>query len=144
MRVTFGWNRPLSTIAYERSGGDEGRKWLANTCKRFMDKYVPSMNNILSQNVRVYVSNQTGHVVYNSPYAHYQYEGILYVSSKTGSAWASAGEHKVKAQPERKLQYNKTAKHALATSHWDKAMMTARKADLTASYQRWLRRRSSE
>ena len=49
MRVTFGWNRPLSTIAYERSGGDEGRKWLANTCKRFMDKYVPSMNNILSQ-----------------------------------------------------------------------------------------------
>lgn len=143
MRVTFGWNRPLSTIAYERSGGDEGRLYLANTCKRFMDKYVPFKMGVLSQNVRIYVRNQTGYIVYNSPYAHYQFEGILYVSSKNGSAWASAGEHKVKAQPERSLEYSK-ARHPLATSHWDKAMMTARKADLTASYQRWLRRRSSE
>ena len=136
MQMNFKWNRPISEIEYQSSGGDQGRLFLANTAKRMMDPYVPALNLILAQNVRVYVEDQRGMVQYNSPYAHYQYEGILYVSSLTGSPWASHGEHKVSTN--RTLIYGKT-KHPLATSHWDKAMMAARKSDLVRSYQRWLK-----
>lgn len=140
MKADFIWNRPVSEIAYERSGGDSGRLFLANECKRLMDPYVPARNLVLAQNVKVFVQDQHGYVHYRSPYAHYQYEGVLYVSSITGSSWATQGEYKVKAVPERQLSHDKS-RHPLATSHWDKAMMSARKGDLVRAYQRWLNRR---
>jgi len=137
MNTSFIWNRPISEIEYERSGGNAGRLFFANECRRLMDPYVPAENLVLAQNVRVYVEGGVGHVHYRSPYAHYQYEGLLYVSSSTGSAWASMGEHKVRAKPEKELVHGKN-RHPLATSHWDKAMMTARKNDLVRAYQNWL------
>lgn len=139
MQMDFHWNRPTSQIAYDKSGGDQGQLFLANESKRLMDPYVPARNLILAQNVRVYVRDHHGCVHYRSPYAHYQYEGILYVSSRTGSPWASMGEHKVKTS--RKLTYDKT-RHLLATSHWDEAMLTARRDDLVRSYQKWLKRKA--
>ena len=143
MDLRIDWLRPTDRIAYERSGGDAGRLYLAQTCKRLMDKYVPARNLVLAQNVRVYVEKKEGIVHYLSPYAHYQYEGILYVSSINGSAWARHGEYKVKASPEKALEQSK-ARHPLATSKWDKAMWAARKDDVISSYQRWLNRRSHE
>lgn len=139
MQLNFKWNHPTSEIAYQRSGGDQGRLFLANEAKRLMDPYVPALNLVLAQNVRTYVEDQRGIVHYNSPYAHYQYEGILYVSSLTGSPWASQGEHKV---PTDRLLKHSKFRHPLATSHWDKAMTAARKSDLVQSYQRWLKGRS--
>lgn len=139
MKLTFNWNRPVNTIAYEASGGKDGRLWLANECKRLMDPYVPARNLVLAQNVRTYVEGDHGVVHYNSPYAHYQYEGLLYVSSKNGSSWARSGEYKVKADPEKNLKHDKS-RHPLATSHWDKAMWTARGEEVIRAYQNWLRR----
>ena len=107
MSIKIRWNRPLDDIARSRAGGDKGLLFLANEAKRLMDPYVPAQNMVLAQNVRVYVKEGAGHVHYQSPYAHYQYEGVLYVSSRTGSAWASRGEFKVKADPEKKLVQNK-------------------------------------
>lgn len=140
MKADFMWNYPLNEIKYKKSGGDAGRLFLANECKRLMDPYVPARNLVLAQNVRTYVEDQAGMVHYRSPYAHYQYEGILYVSSVTGSPWASAGEHKIPTG--RKLTYGKT-RHPLAASHWDKAMLTARKAEIVRAYQSWLKRRTT-
>lgn len=141
MKMKFKWLRPVEKIKFDRSGGDRGRLFLANEAKRLMDPYVPFRMGMLSQNVRTYVESGEGYVKYNSPYAHYQYEGILYVSSRTGSAWAKNGEYKVPAKPEKELEHNK-ARHPLATSYWDKAMMTARGTDLVAAYNRWLRGKS--
>lgn len=140
MKMDFHWNKPVDQIAYDRSGGDSGRLFLANESKRLMDPYVPALNLVLAQNVRTYVEDQRGIIHYNSPYAHYQYEGILYVSSKNGSAWAAQGEHKVPT--DRKLTYGKS-RHPLATDHWDRAMMIARKSDLVSAYQSWLKRRGT-
>lgn len=142
MKMDFLWNRPVSEIEYERSGGDDGRLFLANECKRLMDPYVPARNLVLAQNVRVYVQDKSGHVHYRSPYAHYQHEGVLYVSSITGSAWASSGEYKVKADPEKHLSHDRS-RHPLATSHWEKAMMASRRGDIARAYQRWLKRRGT-
>ena len=137
MELKFKWNKSCSQIAYDRSGGKEGRLFLANEMKRLMDPYVPANNLMLAQNVRTYVDGEDSVVHYISPYAHYQYKGILYVSSLNGSAWASQGEHKIPAEPEKKLEHNKF-RHPLATSEWDKAMWAARRDEIMRSYQTWL------
>lgn len=136
-RMEFRWHGPLSRIAYNASGGDRGRLFYANECKRLMTPYVPFRNGVLSQNVRVYVKDGCGVVHYLSPYAHYQYEGVLYVSSRNGSSWAQHGEYKIKAEPEKQLSHD-SSRHPLATSHWDKAMFAARGEQLAQAYQRWL------
>lgn len=136
MKTEFKWNKPIGQITEETTGGNAGLLFLANEAKRLMDPYVPAENMMLSQNVEVYTEKGEGVVHYLSPYAHYQYEGLLYVSSLTGSAW-SHGEYKVETK--KKLKHS-TFRHPLATSHWDKAMMTARKGDLADAYQRYLNR----
>lgn len=134
---SFEWLQPLDRVVYDSTGGDPGRLFLANEMRRLMDPYVPSEQvGILRSSARTYVKKHKGYIEYNTPYAHYQYEGILYVSSITGSSWAKAGEHKVKTNV--KLKQVKTF-HPLASAHWDKAMLVARKSDLVRSYQRYLR-----
>lgn len=138
MKLEFDWNKSLKQLQWDKTGGEDGRKFLANQAKAFMNPYVPADELILSQNVRTYVEGEHGVVQYNSPYAHYQYMGELYVSSRTGSAWASEGEYKVPAGT--KLKYD-TFRHSLATDHWDKAMMVARKGDLARAMQNHLKKR---
>lgn len=135
MKLDFQWNKSKKQLAYDKTGGKKGRKFLANEAKRLMDPYVPAKNLILAQNTRIVVEDEHGVVEYNSPYAHYQYEGELYVSSVTGSPWASEGEHKIPTG--KKLQQD-PFRHPLATDHWDEAMMVARKRDLAQAYQDYL------
>ncbi len=137
MKVEFDWKKTVGKLAQEKCGGEGALKFLANQAKEFMNPYVPAKNNVLAQNVRIYAEGDTGVVEYDSDYAHYQYEGELYVSSVTGSPWAKKGEYKVPAG--KKLEYG-IFRHPLATSHWDKAMMTARKGDLTKAVQNYLKK----
>lgn len=137
MKLDFQWNKSKKQLMFEKTGGMKGRKFLANEAKRLMDPYVPAKNLVLAQKVRITTEGEHGVVEYNSPYAHYQYEGELYVSSVTGSPWAGSGEHKVPAG--KKLQQD-TFRHPLATDHWDEAMMVARKRDLIRAYQNYLNR----
>ena len=136
MRVDFEWKKPTPQIAKEIINSDV-QLFMANEAKRLMDPYVPARNLMLAQNVSIYAEDDEGIVHYRSPYAHYQYKGVLYVSSITGSAFASSGEYKVPTS--RKLEYSKF-RHPLATSQWDKAMVTARGDDLTAAVQRFIKR----
>ena len=139
MRTGFNWNCSVPELADRRTGGSDARLYLANTAMRFMRPYVPAEQvHVLAGSAHAYVDGDgNGVVEYNTPYA--QYEGILYVSSRTGSAWARQGEYKVPARPEKQLVHE-TAFEPLATSHWDEAMMVARKGDLTKSYQNYLNR----
>lgn len=135
MSVEFKWNKPISQIAEEATGGDRTLLFMANEAKRLMDPYVPALNMVLSQNVRTYVEGDEGVVHYLAPYANYQHEGVLMVSRITGSPWARRGESKVATG--RKLKHN-TSRHPLATSEWDKAMKVARMGDLTDAVQRYV------
>lgn len=134
MKVTLEWNKPKRKIADEACGGSRGLLFLANEAKRLMEPYVPADTMVLAQNVRTYTEQDAGIVEYMSPYAHYQFEGVLYVSSRTGSAW-SRGEYKV---PAGKALNHSKFRHPLATSHWDEAMRTARKGELAQAYQNYL------
>lgn len=135
--IDFEWNDSVAKIADRVTGGDRARLFLANEAKRLMDPYVPAHEEVLDQNIRTYVEDGEGIVHYMSPYAHYQYKGILYVSSITGSAW-SRGEYKVSTG--KKLKHS-TFRHPLATSEWDKAMMTARGEDIAKAMERYLKGR---
>lgn len=136
MKTEFVWTRPVNQIIEEKTKGDAGLLFLANEAKRLMDPYVPANNLVLAQNVRTYTEGNMGIVEYNSPYAHYQWRGVLYVSSITGSAW-SKGEYKVPTS--RSLQYSRF-RHPLATSHWDEAMKAAKMGDLLNAYQMYIAR----
>ena len=136
MRVEFEWKKRPSQIAKEIINSDV-QLFMANEAKRLMDPYVPARNMMLSENVSIYTEDDQGIVEYRSPYAHYQYKGVLYVSSITGSAFASSGEYKVPTS--KKLEYSKF-RHPLATSQWDKAMVTAKGDDLTAAVQSFVKR----
>lgn len=132
MKMDFKWNRPMAAIMADYTG-DDAQLFLANEAKRLMDQYVPALNEALSTKVRVYVENGKGVIHYQSPYARYQYEGKVMVSKRPG---VKGSAKKVK-QPEKALKFN-TSKHKLATSHWDKAMMTARSDDLVGAMQNYL------
>lgn len=149
MKVDFKWKKPLHKIAEEKTGGREGALFLAQNAKRLMDPYVPADNMVLSQNVRVSAEGNRGYVHYLSPYAHYQWEGELYVDPKTGKGAFTNGEGLFWSRPDvakvpsgRKLEYS-DFRHPLATSHWEEAMWTARKGDLVRAFDEYLKGRES-
>ena len=111
MKSEFQWDKSKKKLAFEKTGGKEGRLLYANEAKRLMDPYVPANNLVLAQNTRVYVEGEHGVVEYLSPYAHYQYEGELYLT-KDGRSFANSGEKKYPTGMP--LQH-----HAAGTSdHW--------------------------
>ena len=58
-------------------------------------------------------------IIYPGPYAHYLYEGKLYVDPKTGSSWAGYGEKKVIT--DKNLVFSQTSGHKDAQAHWFEA-----------------------
>lgn len=132
MKMDFKWNKPLASISAGYTGKD-AQLFLANEAKKLMNPYVPALNLVLSKNVRVYVENGAGIVHYLSPHAGYQYGGKVMVSKRPGVK----GSAKVVKQPEQALRYTKF-RHPLATSEWDKAMMTARGDDLVKAMQNYV------
>lgn len=143
--IQIHWNKDEDTIAKEAAGIPQGLLALASAAERLMDPYVPADQLALAQNVRTYVEGDSGIVHYQSPYAHYQWEGKLYVDPITkkgaftngeGLFWSRSGV--AKKPTGKKLKY-RTFRHPLATSHWEKAMMAARKEDLARAYENYLR-----
>ena len=134
VRIDFEWNKAPDEIVKERINSNT-LLFMANEAKRFMDPYVRASNLVLAKNVSLYSEGDYGVVEYRSPYAHYQYKGVLYVSSKTGSPWAREGEYKVSTGKSLK---HSTFKHPLATSEWDKAMKKTRGSDLARAVQRYI------
>ena len=84
--------QPTSVIKANLGLNPNGKvqKYFTNLCYRYMDKYVPYDEGNLRKNVDIYPNK----IVYDSPYAHFIYEGILYVDPVTGSSWARKGTKK--------------------------------------------------
>ena len=125
--------KPTSVIKARLGINPNGRvqKYFTNMAKRYMDKYVPlGDTGLLRSNVSV-----DGNIItYKSPYAHYQYKGILYVDPETGSSWA--GKDVTKVPTGEPLNY-----HTPGTGlHWDKKMMTAEGDKLIKEVQKYIDR----
>lgn len=130
------------------SGDLDTQRFAVHTCRIHMDKYVPFDNGILAEQV----IEQPGRIIYNSPYAHYMYEGILYVDPDYGVGafpikdkdgnlkgfYSRKGVAKVPSgQP---LKYNKTG-HTYAGPKWDERMWSAEKDQVIKEIEDYIRRK---
>lgn len=136
MDIHFQWNKPISMITTEATGGKRTLLFMAQEAKRLMTTYVPAKNMVLSSNVRTFVEGDKGVIHYLSPYAHFQHEGYVMVSRITGSPWAKKGESKVVT--DRFLNHS-GARHPLATAEWEKEMKAAKMEAYTAAVQAYIR-----
>ncbi|MDD6526969.1 MAG: minor capsid protein [Oscillospiraceae bacterium] len=126
-QVDLAWSKVFGKDRTERF--DTAQKFVDSECIRLMVPYTPAKNNILYKSATLGTKIGSGHIVYQSPYARYQYYGKLMVSSVTGSAWARNGESKVLTDTP--LTYT-TFRHPLAGSYWFERM----KADKLPQIQR--------
>lgn len=98
---------------YQKVTNDKFGKALANEWARLIQPYVPRSTGQLMQNITL----KPFEITYDSVYAHYMYEEILYVDPVTGSPWADFGKQKVPTG--QNLTY-RTNLNPFATDHWDK------------------------
>ena len=76
--------------------GGPVQKLVDSECMRYMSDYMPRRQAGELEHVMVAATTiGSGEIDTPGPFAHYLYEGILYVSPTTGSAWAKKNEIKV-------------------------------------------------
>lgn len=103
---------------------------LHNTLIIYCDPYVPMRDGVLSKNV--IATKDYAH--YQSPYAHYQYEGVVYgpnipiIKNGVIVGWWSPPNKQPTGE---KLNYS-TELHPQATHHWEQAMLRDKKEPFMA------------
>lgn len=140
-KVTTIINNPGGTI--NRILDDDVGKFVASEWSRYFAKYVPMREGTLAQNISI----EPYQVTYNSPYAHYQWEGKLYVDPITGKGafytpdygfWSRPGITKIPTDTP--LNYSKE-QNPLATSHWEVPAYNAFKDTVARAVTNYLKRK---
>lgn len=98
-------------------------KYMAQRVKAYCDPFVPFQTGTLKNTA--YCGDN--YVQYRTPYAHYQYRGVVMVGIISGSPWAKRGE--AKRYTFRPLSYSGGGQRG---AHWDKRMMRQRGGEVTA------------
>ena len=141
MQITAKLNINIPALKASR-GLDKGGKvqqFIDNECIRLMDDYTPDLNGILKASIRLNTVIGSGKLVQATPYARYQYYGMLMVDPitlkgsfydpRTGRHWSRPGVSKIMDPPGRKLNHN-TGKSPKAGPHWFERMVADRKEDI--------------
>lgn len=123
--------QPTSSIKVALGIQENGpvHRYFQNLCYRYMDKYVPRDEGNLRRNVDL---SNPNYIIYNSPYAHYIYTGILYVDPITGSSWAKKGVKKIPTGIPLRYHTPGTGKY------WDKTMWSAEGKDIIAKVEKYI------
>ncbi|MBR3667384.1 MAG: hypothetical protein IKN66_09535 [Ruminococcus sp.] len=121
MNVDIKWDtqRQLEQLA-------EAQKYIDRQCIELMEKYTPFRTGALVQSVVRGTKIGSGHIVYNSPYARYQYYGVVYGPNipfyVNGICEGYFSKRGVKKHPtNRQLQYKKSP-HPFAQRLWFETM----------------------
>lgn len=120
---------------------DRQLKLFANTqLAKYCDKFVPASLNLILANKKVDITHEF--VRYRGPYAHYQWEGVVYAPSipitKNGEVVGFfSPKNRPKTKTDRKLKYSREM-HPLAQAHWDRAAMARHKGDLENDIRRYI------
>lgn len=120
--------------------GTNGRTQLmvTQTARDFMRPYVPRLNQVLRNSAEL-VDNNTA-VLYRTPYAHYQYIGIVYVDPITGSGAFYNEDDGFWSRPNvRKVPSNRDLKYTnpRASARWDRKMIAERGEEFERNLQNW-------
>lgn len=131
--------KPTSVIKARLGLEPNGKvqKFFTNTCYRYMDKYVPRDTGTLSENVTLDADS----ITYESPYAHYQYIGKLYVDPQTKKGAFYSEDYGFWSRPGvRKEATNIDLIHTNGFSYWDKHMVSAEMQDVVKEVQNFVDR----
>lgn len=121
---------PKATV--KRIFSPDVKRYAQTRLHAYCSPYVPMDSGNLDKKVKI----TPEYVQYLSPYAHFQYEGKLFLDDR-GSPYAKRSESKHQTNID--LKYN-TEKHPLATSHWDRAMAVAKGKQLAEDIQAYIKR----
>lgn len=141
---TIQWHKPPKEIIREKTKGERGMLWLGNEFRKHMDPYVPADSLTLAQNVSVEATDTNATITYKSPYAHYQYEGVVFVDplygvggfTKDGTEfWSRPGVPKKKSG--RKLNHS-AGRHPKAQSKWDEPVRVKELPQIIAAFMGYL------
>lgn len=111
----------------------------------FYDRYTPKAENILAGTAKALAE----YILYDTPYAHYIWEGRLMVDPDTGKGafynpeygfWSRPGIPKVYDPKGRKLQYQAAA----ATAHWDDTAWANHREEMMEGITKILAQRAKE
>ena len=116
---------------FKRIFSDNVRKYAHTRLHAYCSPYVPMDSGALDQTVDI----TPDYVHYKSPYAHFQWEGKVFVDDR-GSTYAKRNTSK--HATERNL---KCSKHPLASSHWERAAMTAKGDRLAEDIETYIKRK---
>ena len=109
--------------------GGPVQKLVDSECMRYMSDYMPRRQaGELEHKMVAATTIGSGEIDTPGPFAHYLYEGILYVSPTTGSAWAKKNEIKVPTGKE--LTYNGAP---MRGKKWFERMKADHKEDIIQS-----------
>lgn len=102
----------------------EVQKYIDRQCIDLMEKYTPFRTGALVQSVTRGTKIGSGHIVYNSPYARYQYYGVVYgpnIPIYENGILVGFRSPKQKHKTNRMITYSK-ARHPQAQRLWFETM----------------------
>ena len=107
------WKNTFSKENNERFAN--AQRFIDSECIRLMGRYTPMRSGFLAKSPILGTKIGSGHIVYNAPYARYQYYGLVMipVGGKTSK--------RVLANPKRELRYSKS-RHPQAQRLWFEVM----------------------
>lgn len=104
-------------------GSKDAQKYLASEVKRLCDPYVPMQQGLLKNNATI--AGDGSSIVYNQPYAHYQYYGEVMAGRAP------------KQYTGKKLTYHGAP---MRGAQWEKRMLADKSKDLEASVEAYIKR----
>jgi hypothetical protein len=127
--------KELNQLKADRQLQPHGKvqQFIDQECIRLMAPYTPNLNDVLIKSATIGTKIGSGKIHQNAPYARYQYNAKLMVSSVTGSSWARQGEKKVLTGKD--LKYNKS-KNAQAGPFWFERMKADKKEQILRGAQK--------
>lgn len=118
---------------------NEVQKVIDSECIRLMAPYTPNLNGVLIDSATTHTVIGSGRIIQSTPYARYQYYGLLMVDpitlkgsfydSKTGRHWSRPGVSKIMDPQGRKLVHNQV-KSPMAGPYWFDRMAKDHKEDI--------------
>lgn len=118
--------------------GGKVHKFFTNACYKHMDKYVPYDEGNLRKNVSIEVDK----IIYESPYARYQYYGKLMVMDNGKGAYYSPeyGFWSDKGKKKHLTNINLHYHTAGTGSYWDKRMVSVEADTIAKEVEDYMKR----
>lgn len=131
MRIVARLYLPTVEEMIKDCGLDDGgivQQHIDNFVLEQSEPYIPHKTGALIASGSFSTEIGSGQVIWNTPYAHYVYEGKLMVSPTTGSPFAKKYEEKVYAEPTKTLEYHSGDSNR--KDHWFDRMIIDKKEEL--------------